>query len=228
MEIIKIPQDLQKDYLVMFSNHAVVCNEQHLRVCPCQDKLVDEVSNKLIEDDEKYKQSNNLDEIQSRMRNDGLRRKAIDYVGKQLSANNTTCPVEQDLISSIIYRFDKNGVGKYNLSDPDVFMILKATINHMLSAHRMQLFSNKHGIVQRLETEQGVRFIINPVESAKLQFDKAMVEAVEKLNKIVYGEKSMSSSMNFNVDVNKDRFVSFKDIHKHLLELNQDKSDNTE
>jgi hypothetical protein len=35
MEIIKIPQDLQKDYLVMFSNHAVVCNEQHLRVCPC-------------------------------------------------------------------------------------------------------------------------------------------------------------------------------------------------
>jgi hypothetical protein len=87
-------------------------------------------------------------------------------------------------------------------------MILRGMINHMLSAHRMQLFSNKNGVVQVIEKDGGKRFIINPVESAKLAFDKAMIDAVEILNKIVEGNKNV----NLNIDYSSAMIEAYKKL----------------
>jgi hypothetical protein len=207
-----ISKDLLEDYSKMYKSCAIVCSAEHMKVCPCQDDLIEEELTYRISKDS-YRVENNLDSDQCKYRDGLLRDQVIVDLGRTAEKVGLECPVEADLIFSTIYRFDKRADGKYDLSDPDVFIILKSMINNMLSAHRMQLYSRRNGIVQtHIDREGNVSFTLNPVETAKLAFDKAQVDAVEKLNRIVFGNKNV----NYNI---KEKVEGVKSIPELMADI---------
>jgi len=186
----------QEELINKFLSLASVCNFQHLALCNCHNDKI----NKYYAE-ESVKTLSELDEkspkyiIESRLHS--ARNEAIKRVEKECLENNVRCPIEQALIKDIIVHYDKSLSGIYDTTDTNVFIIFRSLLNQILSTHRMQLYSNEFGLMQKIVTKDGnERFVLNPVEELKNRVDSMIISSIEKLNNIVYGIKSTNINVN--------------------------------
>lgn len=181
-----------------------ICNESHLRVCSCQSELVEQNRKKLVAEVQK----SFTKDTPTLTRESSLSyayRQGLKQAAEHCVSNGIRCPHERFLILDTLKNFDIEASGKYDLTDSNVFLIVRSLLNQLLSAHRMQLYSNFYGVVQQKSDRDGNRFfVLNPVEEAKNRYDNAIVSTVEKLNNVVFGAKS--TNMNLNVDLDKKVF----------------------
>lgn len=178
-----------------------VCNNEHLSYCRCQEDKINTLYNEYLKNEIKELKDQNLIKNDSvvEVRKKHALNKARQDIAKQCQENNIKCPIEQNEIYQTVALFNK----KFDINDPRVYMIVKAVLSHQLSVYRMQLQSNDKGILQRVHDEEGnVTYIINPVEEAKRRLDDSIIIAIEKLNKIMNGEKHFNLNANVEVDWN--------------------------
>lgn len=58
-----------------------------------------------------------------------------------------------------------------------------------------------HGILHRVyDSDGGSRLVISPTEDLKYKYDKLLIESMEKLNNIVFGQKSVNLNVNAKAD----------------------------
>lgn len=188
----KIDVILQDKFLSLIS----VCNEEHLLYCKCQDDKINKEFNKLLVVEEQELKKLDLADSPNTVkhRKKQLLHKAHQIVAEQCIVNNVKCPQESREVFQTTYLFAK----KFDLDDPRVYMIVKSVLSHQLSVYRMQLQSNHKGILQTVVDEEGnTTYTLNPVEDSKMRFDNSIISAIEKLDKIISGEKRV----NVNVEI---------------------------
>lgn len=174
------------------------CDYEHLQYCKCQEKQViakyreflklemDDLKEKGLLDNKTVFESRKVHAL-------GMARKEV---AMQCMDEGIKCHLEREDISLTLQLFGE----KFDLNDPRVYMVVKSVISHQLSVFRMQLQSNYRGILQQnVDKEGNPFFILNPVEMAKMNFDNSIIVAVEKLNKIMYGDKVVNTNINLDV-----------------------------
>ena len=189
--------------LIIYSKYDDIislCNKEHLKTCSCQDKLKNEFKLQLIEeykiklDFVKQSSDSEYEEMKEAMKYrmpDEILKRTSEYC----VTNVIRCPIEKQEIKNTIELFNM----KYDLNDSRVYMILKSVLNFQLSAFRMQRYSNYYGILQEVFDRNGNRAILlNPVEESKRKFDEAIISAIEKLDKIIEGDKSVNLNIGAN------------------------------
>jgi hypothetical protein len=188
----------KKELLSRFSEDIILCNEQHLLVCNCQNELYKTFSIKYKEKWFKIIDEEPINEEEKQYKKNliekDLRRNVIRNLGIYCEENNIRCLIEKKEVLKTIEIFSD----RYDLKDPRVFLILKSIISHQLSAHRMQLYCNHRGILIEREDRYGnVTYTLNPVEEAKRKYNEALTQSIEQLSKIIEGTKNI----NLNVDI---------------------------
>jgi len=195
------------------------CNFEHLSYCPCKSKEVSATYKEYLDIELKDLKQRDLTDNKTVL--DSRKRHALEQARREVARNclekNVKCELEDSEIKLTLQLF----AGKFDLNDPRVYMVVKSVISHQLSVFRMQLQSNYRGILQQNVDKEGNPFyLLNPVEVAKMNFDNSIISAVEKLNKIVYGDKITNT--NINVDVLSLREILGEatpdDIKKELIQ----------
>ena len=170
-----------------FKEMAEICNTKHLEVCDCQKSAIDLAIDDIRKRDSDKREELKDDKIALDYREIAYVREAKKFIAKLCVDERTRCPIETREIMSVLEIF----MNRYDFSDPRVFMIIKSVVNHTLSSHRMQKFSNFHGVVQELFDRNGnMSLVLNPVESSKQKFDESIVKAIEVLNRVIDGNKT--------------------------------------
>lgn len=181
---------------------AVTPSVRHLKLCGCGDKWLNSCKSKAVESAKKLYNERNLKEQDS----DGsifrsymekaLNEDAWIILQDLLKKSNFRCPKEEKTILEFLLQYS----GKYDLGDSDVWNIVEPLLNFKLAVDRYVLFSNYNDFVREHVDKFGNSFIsVSPVEDFKLKFDQARVAAVEKLNRMIEGSKSV----NLNIDSSK-------------------------
>lgn len=111
---------------------------------------------------------------------------------QKLAADNVKnakrCPFELSQIRNVTKLF----ADKYDLKDPRAYVIVRALISNMLSAYRMQRYTDEAGPVIKTVDRHGTeRSYLNPAEEAKRRYNEAVVDAVMKLDNIFEGSKNV-------------------------------------
>jgi hypothetical protein len=167
---------------------AEICNEKHLKHCDCRRELVSKAfkSFELCDKDKVAEVGD--DEYVIKSRRDAYLRRAYEVVADVCREKGFRCLYEVREIEEIVECFGN----KYDLGDVRVLMIVKSVLAHKLSALRMQRYSSFHGVLQEVYDREGnLRLELNPVEGAKREFDKCVIDAVRVLDGIISGSKSV-------------------------------------
>jgi len=180
-----------------FNNILSLCNIDHLSYCRCQEKEVERYTIIYMNAEKKDLESKNLLDNNSvvNMRKIHARDLAIKKVAEKCIDNDTRCPIEKEEVRQTVELFYK----QFDLEDSRVFMVVKAVLSHQLSVYRMQLQSNYKGVLQSITSEEGdITYVLNPVEELKRKFDDSIISAIEKLNRIMYGDKVVNTNINID------------------------------
>ena len=187
---------------------------EHLKTCPCmRDRVLEEVRVQTEKEMATWESEGVESKSVKDQRLHNARIEAYKVVAAETIAEERRCSLERFVVVDILTHFDKDTGGLYDFSNSNVYLIMRSLVSQILSAHRMQLHSDRYGIVQEHADRDGnVFFELNPVELAKARIDKQIVDCVEKLNNIMYGTKSL------NVNVNTDD-KSMMSVHDLLVKI---------
>lgn len=103
-----------------------------------------------------------------------------DYCQKGL----IICPYEADIILDTVETFD----GVYDLSSPQVHVIVSSVVNNFLTAYRLELINKSSSLVYT--TDKGT-ILMHPAVEARRRADESVVNSMKVLNELVYGTKSL-------------------------------------
>jgi hypothetical protein len=168
---------------------------EHLRVCECSKKYLPKAQEQALSQSMKEYDNANMKErdedgaILKRYKEFATEERAYDIVANYCKSKDIQCEVERKEIFKTLVLFAK----KYDFNDPRVFVIIDSLLHQMLSAHRMQMYSNRHGILQVwYDKMQNKRISLSPVEMMKLKYDEARIDAIATLDKIMEGNKNIN------------------------------------
>ena len=183
--------DRETPVLTVFDDLAMVQNRDYLLLPQNQTEHHEKIEEKAYELADKYCKENNVTEssrslvLSSRMQDFKMR--LISEWAQENERNAVRCPYELSQIRTVTELFS----GKYDLKDPRAYVIVRALISNMLSAYRMQRYTDEAGPVIKYVDKQGnERSYLNPSEEAKRRYNDAVVDAVMKLDQIFEGSKS--------------------------------------
>lgn len=202
-----------------FTPQTSLCNYQHILYCDCQRDRINKCYEETLSENKSDFDEFGGEVLNSRLM--GYKDRAVKSVAKFCELNDVRCPYEKALVVEVLESFDVEQRGLYDLSNSNVYLILKSLVSQLLSAHRLKLYGDRHGIVIRRFDKDGNGFYsLNPSEEMKLKFDNAVVSAVKVLNDVVFGAKSV----NLNLEADKDSF-SLKDFMSSIRSVDADAVD---
>lgn len=187
-DIISKTEDTIKIVDTYFLNILSSISVRHQRVCNCQRNLYNkfylDLYNKEIET---LKQDGLFDDEAAKFnRLEEVKWKSMEAVEVYCIANDIICDVERDMIANEIKLF----VGRYDINDPRVYIIVKNALKLALNEHRLSLELGKNGVVYETMSKNGSTYTnINPAVEAAYKYNEACIKAVETLNRIIEGEK---------------------------------------
>ena len=188
-----------------------VCTPEHIRQCSCQDHKVAQLE-KAIFHSKIQEYGEHVSDMIKEAKQHAAKEQAIKKWGEHCMHNAITCPYEQQVIVNVVTRLCGASNNLYDINHPNVAIIVASVVSQAVSLHRIALYSSKHGLVQvRVSEDGGVSRHLSPVEDLKLKYNKLIIESVEKLNNIVYGQKSL----NLNVSASSDD-IDLKSFMKQL------------
>jgi len=80
---------------------------------------------------------------------------------------------------------------QYDLSDARIYILIKTLINHLLSSVRFQIESMAHdSLIEQVSAKGASYIVINPAEKVKLDYDRAIVDLIDRLSKMIHGTKT--------------------------------------
>lgn len=192
------PGDVPVGIVELLVNKASSPSVRHLKACKCGDKFLDKyvkiaTSNAL----ELYK-ARNLKErdvdgsIMKLYMNKAKNDTSYELLYADMKEFGYKCPVEAQLILDFLTQYSS----KYDLSDADVFNIVEPLLDFKLTIFRYELFSKENDFIVEKYDKHGNQFYdISPLEDMKLKFNIARTNAVEKLNRMIEGSKSVVVSI---------------------------------
>jgi len=181
---------------------AVKPDINHLKICECAKPYLEEATKQAVKNNSNLYYSRKLDEnddtksIYNKYVSDAYEKVRWQIIAKRMEDENKLCAIEEQEIFKTLILFSK----KYDLNDPRIFVIVDALTHQMLSAHRMQLYSNEHGVLNIwYDKNDNKRMSMNPVEELKLKYDEARINAIAILDRIMEGSKvNILSSVKIN------------------------------
>lgn len=194
-EVKLISKNLPEYLFTKLMSQAISPDIEHLKICDCSKPYRKSAEKLAIKNNiELYKkrgmkERDDNNEIYNNYIQQAKDREMWKIILNQFKSKNITCSVEQKEIFKVLILFAK----KYDFNDPRVFIIVDSLIHQMLSAHRMQLHSNQHGVLNVwYDKNDNKRLSINPVEALKLKYDEAKITSIATLDKIFEGNKIVS------------------------------------
>jgi len=96
-------------------------------------------------------------------------------------------PFEVDALLPIVQRFSDSS---FDLGNPSVYLIVKSIVDMSLNNVRLQLESSGRDALSVSVSDGGVvSLVVNPALRGSLDFSKELIVAVEKLNRVVNGDR---------------------------------------
>jgi hypothetical protein len=176
-------------------NKATYPNVRHLKLCGCFNHLFEDAKNQAISnakclyDERKLSERDQDGKIWNLYHDTAIKEDSWKLLEKSLKVSNNRCPIELRSIFEFLVLY----ASKYDLADADVWNIVEPLLNFKLTVDRYALYSNHNDFVRDMVDKNGNSFItISPVEDLKLKFDIARTNAVEKLNRMIEGSKSVN------------------------------------
>lgn len=189
--------NLSRDILI--ESLLSTCNIEHISNCSCQRSNVDSKYKELFEQEmnDLIKRGSETNNSLVEARREYAKDKAVKLVADYCKNNSIKCPIERAKVIQHLTFFES----KYDLSDPRVFVIVESLLHQMLSAHRFQQYSNEHGVLNIwYDKQDNKRISLNPVEQIKLDYDRARIDAISVLDKIMEGEKINVNMKTIDID----------------------------
>ena len=119
-------------------------------------------------------------------------------------------PFEVDALLPIVQRFSDSS---FDLGNPSVYLIVKSIVDMSLNNVRLQLESSGRDALSVSVSDGGVvSLVVNPALRGSLDFSKELIVAVEKLNRVVNGDR-------VEVSLVSDRIKSVWDKRKLVLDV---------
>ena len=196
-----------------FESMTIICDEEHVKVCDCQQEQYNKTYDIVLEQQEKQIREDLTREEYEHFTDDmkvkeierwkaNAKPKTYKILGELNEKDKVRCSVEKSLILETLSLFTE----KYDIRDPRVFLVVRSVINHQLSSHRMQLYTSNKGIVQTLYDREGNPYTqVNPIEESKRKFDESIIKAMEQLTRITEGDtiNINQQNMDMTIDINK-------------------------
>ncbi len=190
--------DKQRLFEPLFS----VIDKNHLKVCPCQQNLVEDRFRLLCDKHLKDLDSEPDYVIESRKKQ--LYELSLTQIADELPVNSL-CPLEVNAMNDNIKMFVNS---HYDLNNPVVFGIVKNALSLELSTFRLQLLSKDSDMVVKSVDDNGkIHWVINPAIEASRKSSESVIKAFEILSRVVDGNKNVN--VNLDIDV-----VPFNDLFK--------------
>jgi hypothetical protein len=206
----KFKKHLPKHIYNMFLGKAVIPTVLHLRLCTCQQHLLEEYKVKALERARLLYDSRGLGEhdvdgkIWLGYEHKAVNEQYLELLASDLREQGVRCPIEEQVIKDFLTVY----ASKYDLGDANIFNLVEPLMNFKLTVDRYSLFSQHHDFVTtKKDKYNNQSLVISPVEELRLKYDMARASTVEKLNNMVEGVKSKNLNINMTVDA-----VPLKDI----------------
>ena len=180
----------------IFLSEVSSCNYNHLKYCDCQKPIVNHFVEQAIQVDmDKIKEvyvkngwefnENNPDVILRRAEG---KDRGIQIAAAYLKEKNVKCIKELQGVNEVLTRF----AGKYDLKNPEVYNIIEALINMKLNILRMKTITNNEGIKETKYDKEGNSYeVTTDLLKYELDYNKALIDGIVKLNNMVEGIKSI-------------------------------------
>ena len=185
-----------------------LCNSSHIEQCSCHDdeirKATDEFYEKNVADltEQQKKDKNVLDQTKMLSYN-----QAIKSIGKQLAIKNVRCPLQVKYYSEFLSTFDET----YDVEDRRVVEILSSLFRMFI---KLKIYyektQNQEPLLVTYDKHGNKIYQANPVETMILNYEKTRIDVLEKLDRIINGQKSVVGIIDF-----KDEMIN---IYKHKQE----------
>jgi len=95
-------------------------------------------------------------------------------------------PYEVNALNQVLGRFNS----KFDLDDPSVYLIVSSIVDMTLNNVRLQIENANRDALMIQTLDNGVTTMsVNPTFKGSLEFSKEIINAVEKLNRIINGDK---------------------------------------
>jgi len=195
-EVEVIPPDIDSDIKIpnVFYNCFSMCTTKHLERCDCQNEEVnkskDIIYNNIISSYDEFQ----LEDERLLATKKGLAQSmARKYVATECEKKNIRCSKEQKYYTQFITDYK----GIYSLTDARVIMILSSLFRLFIKLNIYYKKSNDTDVLITSMSKFGESTQINPLEPIILQYEKERILCLERLDKMINGQKNINLNIDF-------------------------------
>lgn len=201
---ISYPKEIKPELKEIISKlllNTLIMNKRHLEVCSCMRPYIQQKT--IINQNKIKKEILNSYPINSyeikRILND-YEDKTLKQILNECINDYVICKYEKDIVIDLVEKFSN----RYDFKDPRVFVLFNQLVLHMLDAHRMGFDSLTEGVTTNISDKIGNRVVVvNPSIEVKRRIGDSIVSTIEKLDKIIEGEKSVVGVIDLTDNIKK-------------------------
>ena len=193
----------RKDIPDVYYNCFTLCSEKHLEKCNCQEgrikKASDIIYKKIIAKYDKFQ----LEDVRLLATQKELSKSmARRIIGKENVDRNIRCVNEQKYYLQFVEEYK----GIYDVKDARVHLVLSSLFRLFIKLNKYYNKSNETEILMTSIGKFGESTQINPLEPLILQFEKERISCLEKLDRMINGQKNV----NLNIDFKDEMEAAYK------------------
>lgn len=102
-------------------------------------------------------------------------------------SENLTGKCEYELVE--IARLERMITGRYDLTDPKIFLMTREIMKLLLHAYRCDLILSFQGMHIRAMGKHGPYEILNPIMTERQEYSKLIIDSLEKLDRMIKGQR---------------------------------------
>ena len=181
-------------------------SSKHFEICDCHKLLYSKLYNILYKKELAYQKK---EELQDFVKKERIQRlpaliytEMFEIIGDSKYDYIDYCKYEAEDSVDLVKLF----IDKYDMTDPRAATIVKTVVDNKLTVLRMQRESSFYGVL--INTGKGL--VLNPVEDSKRKYNDSVVHAIEVLDKIFEGSKSIVANVSFHEEM----LSVYRDINK--------------